>query len=262
MIDKGNWWAGVMADRRPRILLLAGTEEAVRLSQILEDWEDVSVLSSLAGRTRDPVRLNGEVITGGFGGQNGLEDFLKQRSITHIIDATHPFAAQITNSAIKASEAQEIDYLRLERPAWTEASADIWIRVRNVTEAASKLGAFRTVFLSIGRQELDGFRDVQGKRFLVRSIEPVAFTPSGSTVTFLQARGPFSLEAELGLLKDQQIDVLVSKNSGGTATYAKIEAARKLSLPVIMIERPKRPDCQTFGDIDSLLQAFRLGRRT
>lgn len=262
MIGKGVWSAGAMTDMPPRILLLAGTEEAVRLNRLLAESADVSLITSLAGRTRDPAKLTGDVITGGFGGQSGLDAFLRQQSITHVIDATHPFAAQITSSAIKAATSAAIDYLRLERRPWTATAEDNWIGAASVAKAAGKLEGFRNIFLSIGRQELSAFREVRGKQFLVRSIEPVAFDPAGSTVTFLQDRGPFSMDAERALMKEHRIELVVSKNSGGSATYAKIEAARNLGLPVLMIERPEQPACRTFEDIDSLLQALRLGRST
>ncbi|MCR9214500.1 MAG: cobalt-precorrin-6A reductase [Proteobacteria bacterium] len=246
----------------PRILLLGGTEEAVRLNHLLSERAELSVVTSLAGRTSAPTALNGEVITGGFGGQEGLETFLTEKSVDYIIDATHPFASQITNSAFMACQKLGINYLRLDRPPWPEKQDDIWIKARNVEEAADKHETYSRIFLSIGRQELTAFQQLSNKQFLVRSIEAVAFNPPASTVRFIQARGPFSLAAELELFKEYQIEVLVSKNSGGDATYAKIAAARELGLPVIMIERPEGPNCTTFQDVDGLFQAFLLGRNT
>ncbi len=261
MIVKVSSWGKAMAEV-PRVLMLGGTEEAVRLNHLLDERSDISVVTSLAGRTRDPTELKGEVMTGGFGGLEGLKNFLIDQSIVQVIDATHPFAAQITDTAFLVCKNLGIDYLRLERPPWKEVPGDLWIKVRDVKEAACSLDKFNRIFLSIGRQELPAFLPLQGKQFLIRSIEPVSFDPTGSTVRFIQARGPFSLPEELALLADHQIEVLVSKNSGGDATYAKISAAQEMRLPVIMIERPAGPDCKAYSDADSLFQAFLLGRST
>ena len=235
------------------ILLLGGTDEAVRLNSVLAGHSGVKLVTSLAGRTRNPAQLTGETVVGGFGGQQGLKDFILERQIDIMIDASHPFADRITQNAFAACGEAGIIYIRLQRPEWERQPEDNWISVASIEEAAKKLADYNRIFLTVGRQELAVFKRVAGKFFLVRSIEQADFNPPQSEVTFIQGRGPFSTEDEHSLLREERIDLLVSKNSGGKATYAKIEAARSLNLPVIMIERPAVPDCICFSEVEELL---------
>lgn len=250
---------GVMTEPK-RILLLAGTEEAVKINHALNGSKDIELTTSLAGRTTDPAHLQGRVITGGFGGAEGLSDFLAEKEITHLVDATHPFAAHMTRTAIEMSQRQKVEFFRYQRPAWEQQPRDHWIHAENVAAAASMLVGYRRIFLSIGRQELGAFGGATDKFFLVRSIEAVDFEPQGSSVEYIRARGPFLLEDEIRILTDHKIDLLVSKNSGGDATGAKIAAAQELQIPVLMIDRPAAPDCAIFETIDALVAAV-LGLR-
>lgn len=238
------------------ILLLGGTDDAVRLNQTLAGHPGAVLTTSLAGRTRKPAHLSGEIIVGGFGGEEGLRQFITVNHINLVIDASHPFADRITRNAFNACAAADIHFLRLQRPEWKHLPGDHWISVASVEEAAKKLNGFNRIFLSVGRQELAPFENCSNRYFLVRSIEKADFTPHESDVTFIQSRGPFLIEEEIRLLREQRIDLLVSKNSGGKATYAKIEAARALDIPVLMIERPALPDCVTYSEIDDLVAAI------
>lgn len=236
-----------------KILLLGGTDDAVRLNKTLVGNPGVELITSLAGRTRNPGHLSGNTTVGGFGGEEGLRQFITGNHINLVIDASHPFADKITRNAMNACVAADIPFVRLQRPEWKQQPGDRWVSVANVKGAARKLRNYNRIFLTVGRQELAPFEEISDKFFLVRSIEKAEFAPQKSEVSFIQGRGPFSVEDELNLLREKRIDLLVSKNSGGTATYAKIEAARRLDIPVVMIERPALPDCTRFSDVNALL---------
>jgi len=226
----------------PRLLILGGTSEASALAAACSGRGDLEVISSLAGRTSAPRSLAGEVRVGGFGGAAGLEQFLKERAIDRVIDASHPFAERIGRHAAAACRAAGVPRLRLLRPPWQPQAGDRWLEVADLAEAAERLpGLGRRAFLTVGHKDLDAFASLQGVWFLIRTIEP---PPAGAPLTqahWLQARGPFTLEAELELLRTHAIEVLVAKASGGEATYAKLEAARRLGLPVVMARRPPPP---------------------
>jgi precorrin-6A/cobalt-precorrin-6A reductase len=175
---------------------------------------------------------------GGFGGAEGLASYLREERITHLINATHPFAERISANAIAATAATSIPLMRLLRPAWIARHDDRWIAARHAAEAAElcrREGG--RVFLTLGSGELEAFADIHNVHFLVRMVDVPDTLPLGD-YRVIAARGPFLLQEELNLLKQHHIGLVVAKNSGGDATYAKIEAARRLGLPVIMIERP------------------------
>ena len=231
-----------MLEAKPRLLILGGTGEAAALAAAVAPLGHYQVISSLAGLTRRPAALRGEVRSGGFGGAAGLLDYLRAQRIARVVDATHPFAAAISGHAIRACGQAGVALLRLERPQWRAGEGDTWLEVADAAEAARELdGQFRRIFLTIGRKDLDYFRALGDIWFLVRMIEPPAAPLALPNHSLLLARGPFDTEAELGLLKAHGIEALVAKNSGGTATYAKLEAARRLGLPVLMIARPPVP---------------------
>ncbi|MCF8466358.1 MAG: cobalt-precorrin-6A reductase [Sneathiella sp.] len=246
-----------MTDRK-KILLVGGTQEGVKLNQLLSARPDIDLVTSLAGRTQNPVPLIGEKMVGGFGGVVGLKKFIRDRHIELVIDASHPFAGRMTQNAFTACKDTGIRYLRYQRPAWKEEARDRWVSAPSIEAAAGQLAGFNRIFLTIGRQELAPFERCSDKFFLIRSIENVDFAPSQSEVEFLRARGPFSMEEDFRLLTEYRIELLISKNSGGAATYAKIAAAREFGIPVLMIERPALPDCSVFSDMEELLRATRL----
>lgn len=233
-----------------RILILGGTGEARDLAQFLLAQPGLVIISSLAGRTEMPQLPMGQVRSGGFGGLSGLGDYLDQEKISAVIDATHPFATRITEHGIQACQAAQIPYLRLTRPPWEPYPEDNWILVRSHREAAQAIpGRGERIFLTIGRQELHYYRAVSGW-FLMRMIDPPALDSELPKGELRLQRGPFALTDELEILARYRINLVVSKNSGGVATYSKIIAARQLQLPVIMIQRPRLPPCPEVNTLD------------
>lgn len=235
---------------KKRLLILGGTGEAVQLAAKAAQIDEIEVITSLAGRTQKPIFPLGTVRVGGFGGEVGLIEYFQEQKIDFLIDATHPFAAQISFNAAAATAQSRLPHLILVRPAWQQIVGDNWIEVAS-NEAAAKMlpkTALR-VFLTIGRQELAAFAHLKSLWFLMRMIDPPtaeALVPKGR---LLLEKGPFSLEHERQLLKEYQIDVIVSKNSGGDATVAKIIAARELKIPVVMVQRPAIPDIEQVTDV-------------
>jgi len=225
-----------------RILILGGTAEARQLAARLAPRADVTVTLSLAGRTASPVAQPVPVRIGGFGGAEGLADYLAKESVNLLVDATHPYAAQISGNAARAAQITQTQLLAFHRPAWIAHAGDRWIEVAGVTDAVQALGAdSQRVFVTLGRKEIVPFAQAPQHHYLVRSVDPVDPPLAVPHATYLMARGPFSEADERGLLEQHAIDVIVSKNSGGTASYGKIAAARALRLPVVMLQRPELP---------------------
>jgi precorrin-6A/cobalt-precorrin-6A reductase len=234
-----------------QVLVLGGTGEARRLAGALVA-DGVDVLSSLAGRTAEPVLPDGPVRVGGFGGADGLADWLAEHRPGAVVDATHPFAAQITASAASAAARHDTPLLRLQRPGWTPVAGDTWRFVDSLTAAAEAVTAYRSVFLTTGRQGVRAFADLPG-RVLVRSVDPPD-EPLPAGTTLLLDRGPFSVADELALMRDHEVDVVVTKDSGGHLTEAKLTAARELGLPVVLVRRPPLPDgVETVGTVEEAL---------
>ncbi len=241
-----------MRTRSPRILILGGTSEASRLATILWD-RNLSVISSLAGRVIRPALPPGVVRIGGFGGIDGLTTYLEQEAIQVVIDVTHPFASRMSCNAEVACRTLNIPLISFERPPWKPHRDDHWLHVPDMRSAALLVDTnYSRVFLSIGRQELDVFSGCRQAWFLVRSIDkPENMMPPRSKL--ILERGPFNLDAERQLLRDESIDVVVSKNSGATATYPKIEAARELDIPIVMIDRPQKHSTPTLESLDDVM---------
>jgi precorrin-6A/cobalt-precorrin-6A reductase len=221
------------------VLILGGTGEARELAGaiVARFGERVDVLSSLAGRTRRPAAVAGRLRRGGFGGAGRLAAFLRKQRIDLLVDATHPFASRISAAADQASDAAGVTLLRLGREPWRPGPGDRWIDAVDAAAAARLLPAFgRRAFLTIGRRGLAAFAALPGMWFLVRTIETL--DPPSPAMTMITARGPFALGDELRLMERHRIDVLVTKASGGEATSAKLAAARRRKIPVVMIARP------------------------
>ncbi|PTR27530.1 precorrin-6A/cobalt-precorrin-6A reductase [Rhodococcus sp. OK519] len=233
-----------------RILVLGGTREARTLAARLDPEQDVEVISSLAGRVREPVLPVGRVRIGGFGGVEGLTTWLRDNDIDAVVDATHPFAARITANAADAADGTGVPLLVLRRAEWTSRPGDRWHTVPDLASAADAVaGLGERVFLTIGRQGVDAFAD-RPEWFLVRAIDPpdVGMPPRAE---LLLARGPFTVDDEIALLRRHRIDVVVSKNSGGALTEAKLDAARALGVPVVMVARAPIPaGVPTTSDLD------------
>ena len=221
-----------------RILILGGTIEAFELAVRLSNDARFAPIFSLAGRTAKPVLPPVAHRIGGFGGAQGLADWLRAESIDAIVDATHPFAARISANAAAAARQLGLPLLFLQRPPWRQEDGDNWTRVGDMAQAAAALGEQPArVFLGIGRQEVAAFKAAPQHVYLVRAIEPPDADSLPPQSEVLLQRGPFELAAERELLGAHGIDVVVSKNAGGGAAYAKIAAARQLGLRVVMVER-------------------------
>ena len=222
-----------------RILILGGTGEARELAGELIA-AGVDVLSSLAGRVQHPRLPAGPVRVGGFGGAAGLAAFLKAEQITAVVDATHPFAGTITANAAQAATQAGLPLLVLRRPEW-EADPS-WHQVPDITAAAAAVRAWpgESVFLTTGRRDLDAFAADDRHRFLVRAVDP----PDGPVpprMTLILDRGPYTIAGESALMREHGVGLLVTKNSGGPMTAAKLEAARDQGIAVIMVRRPELP---------------------
>lgn len=239
---------------RLHILLLAGTPEARTLAHALsERFPDVRLTASFAGAVSDIPDPGIPSRTGGFGGVEGLTAYLQKEQVTLIIDATHPFADRISRNVVQATEERNVPLIRFERPEWNPETGDRWDRASSVTEAAERLPAQARVFLAIGRKEIAAFTHRTDLFALVRMIEPPD-VPLPAHWHLELSRPGQSVEAEESLLREHRITHLVSKNSGGGRSHAKIEAARRLGLPVIMIDRPTPSDARTCGNFDEVLR--------
>ena len=220
-----------------KVLLLAGTAEARELAELAQCCSALDVIASLAGHTGEPRRLPCEVRTGGFGGIDGLARYLTDRAIDAVVDATHPFAANMPRHAIAAARAIGTPHTRLVRPPWSPSPGDRWIDAEDMAQAARlvrEVGVTR-VLLTIGRLDLAPFAGSDGIDFVIRSVEdpgPLPFRP----VATIQGRGPFTVADEAQLIADYGVELVVTKNAGGDA--AKLAAARSTSIPVVMVRRP------------------------
>lgn len=221
------------------MLVLGGTRDARELAARLACDPSLRAISSLAGRTAAPIVPAGEVRIGGFGGVDGLVAYLLREAITAVVDATHPFAARMSAHAISACALADVPLVTLERPAWVARSGDHFIDVPDVAQAArvaAEIG--RRIFVTVGRQELAHFAEIRNRFMLIRAIDApdARLLPPGAHVVL--ARGPFAYASELALCQRYAIDCIVAKNSGGDATAAKLDAARSLGIPIVMIARP------------------------
>ncbi|TCU13409.1 cobalt-precorrin-6A reductase [Rhizobium sullae] len=240
-----------------RGLILGGTTEARALAQALSKKAGFDILLSLAGRTEKPSNQPVPVRIGGFGGADGLASFLRDGGFDLLVDATHPFAARISANANGAARLCGIAALALRRPEWVQQPGDQWIATRNIQQAIAALGpGARRVFLATGRQEAHYAEAAAHHFYLVRSVDPVNPPLNIPNVEYILDRGPFDIDREIGLLASHRIDAVVAKNSGGAATYAKIEAARHLCIEVFMIARAPAPAMRAVETIEEALRAI------
>ncbi|MFG2196631.1 cobalt-precorrin-6A reductase [Streptomyces sp. NPDC048639] len=230
------------------VLVLGGTTEARRLAETLDGrtadgpHSGLRVTTSLAGRVARPVLPPGQVRIGGFGGADGLAQWLHEHRVDALIDATHPFAGTISFHAASAAADAHVPLLALRRPGWVPGDGDLWHPAGSLAESAALLPSLgRRVFLTTGRMGLAAFADLDALWFLVRSVDaPEAPHPAAMEV--LLDRGPFTLDGERELLRRHRIDVLVTKDSGGEATAPKLAAAREAGVPVVVVRRPPVPE--------------------
>jgi precorrin-6A/cobalt-precorrin-6A reductase len=237
------------------VLILGGTAEARELAAVLAVREGVRVTSSLAGRVARPGAVDGEVRVGGFGGAEGLAAWLREHRVDAVVDATHPFAETITRNAARAAAATGVPLVVLRRPGWRPGPGDRWHAVDSLAAAAELLPRLgRRVFLTTGRLGLAAFAHLDELHFLVRSVEPPE-PPMPPDTRVVLARGPFTEADETELLRTHRVDVLVTKDSGGAATAAKLSAARRLGLPVVVVRRPPLPPRLTaLPDVTAVLE--------
>lgn len=236
-----------------RVLLLGGTTEASRLAQALAEG-GVNGVFSYAGRTETPVAQPLPTRVGGFGGAQGLRDYLQREAITHVIDATHPFAAQMSRHAVQACAELALPLLALERPAWQAQAGDRWQHVPDLAAAVAALPASAArVFLAIGRQHVQPFLADERHWYLLRLVDPGWVLPDTRGTVGLD-RGPFTLANDLALLQRHGITHVVAKNAGGQGAQAKLAAARQLDCPVILIDRPQLPPRPTVDTVAQALQ--------
>lgn len=226
----------------PRVLLLGGTSEASELARALAAAK-VAAVFSYAGHTAQPLPQPLPTRVGGFGGVAGLCEYLRSQRITHVIDATHPFAAQMSWHAAQACAATGVALLALQRPAWTRQARDRWQSVPDIPAAVAALPREPArIFLAIGRQHIQPFLEAGPHHWwLLRVVDAGPTLPARQGVVVV-ARGPFTPEGDWALMRDHGITHLIAKNAGGQGGYAKLEAARRLGCTVIMIERPPQPD--------------------
>lgn len=236
------------------VLVLGGTGEARALAAALDGTGDTRVISTLAGRISDPRLPVGEVRVGGFGGADGLASYIEQERVDAVIDATHPFAERMSWSAFEACARTGTRLLRLERPPFRRDPAIDWREVGSLAAAAALLpAAGRRVFLTTGRQGLAAFAAVSDAFFLIRCVDAPDPEALPRDRTVLLDRGPFTLEGERELIDRHALDVLITKDSGGEMTQAKLAAAGERGLPVIVVARPSRPAAQAVQTVQEAL---------
>lgn len=241
-----------MADT-PHILLLAGTFEARNLAQLLKEaLPEARIIASFAGAVSSLPDLGVETRVGGFGGAEGLAAFLETNAVDLVIDATHPFAAQMSTNAVKACGMTETPIIRLERPPWREEDGDHWMGFADLNAAAEAIPAGARAFLAVGRKDIGCFTHRTDVFALARMIERPD-TPLPQHWQLHLDRPSSNIEDETALLEEHGIDHLVAKNSGGPRASAKLVAARRLGVPVLMIDRPELPPAPVATTIDEVL---------
>lgn len=220
-----------------KLLILGGTREAAKLASELNASGEWDVITSLAGRTKEPQPIAGKTRIGGFGGAEGLASYLRQEGISKVIDATHPFASTISANAVKACEAANVPLEVHTRKPWEKQQGDNWIEVQSLEEAANALPKGARVFLALGRQYLDAFKPRTDCHFIIRMVDEPEKPLDFQSYEIIAAKPSENSEEEAALFRDRQVTHLVCRNSGGDGAYAKIVAARNMRLPVIMIEQ-------------------------
>lgn len=251
---KGNVARKGGMDSPMKILILGGTAEARQLAERLVALGH-DVTTSLAGRTSRPIRPAGALRMGGFGGVAGLAAYLRAHNIGRLVDATHPFAGLISRNAVAAAQEAGIPLLRYMRPAWEQPPGADWLTVETAHEAASVLPPEAHVLLTTGHAGLAAFMQRDDCHFTVRLIEPPE-TALPAFATLLLQRPPYGLADEIELMQRERIDHLVSKNSGGEQTAAKLEAARQLGIKIIMIARPAYGPALEVSSVDAAIEAL------
>jgi len=236
-----------------RALILGGTGDANRLADTVArlGW---NAIYSFAGRTEAPVTQSLPTRSGGFGGASGLAAYIRQQNITHVVDATHPFAVRMSRNAVAACAETGTALIALERAPWTKIAGDVWIEVPDEAAAAVALPDQRArVFLAIGRQHLAAFSAKPQHAYILRFVDASDGALPLPDASVVVSRGPFTLAGDLALMRSRGIEWIVARNSGGSGARAKIDAARELGLPVVMIARPDLPERPRAERIEDVL---------
>ena len=235
------------------LLILGGTSEASALARACAE-RGLPAVFSYAGRVERPNKQPVPIRTGGFGGPEGLAAYLRDNKITHLIDATHPFAAQISRNAIAAARIAEVPLIAFVRPPWKAQAGDDWREVADHEAAVAALaGPARRVMLALGRKHMAAFAAQPQHFYLLRIVDPLDGPAPLPNCEVLVSRGPFTAQDDEALLKDHAIDLIVARNAGGAGAQSKIIAARKLGLPVILIARPEIPPRPQAGSLQEVL---------
>ncbi|MGV6396577.1 cobalt-precorrin-6A reductase [Pseudomonas caspiana] len=238
-----------------RLLLLGGVTDALAIARTLGPQH----IYSLAGVGRVPTDLTCQVRVGGYGGAQGLAQFMTEQDIDLLVDATHPYAAQISHNAARAAELAQVPCWALRRPAWQAGPNDDWRDVADWRELIEALKPFKRPLFTLGREPLQHLDEIPAQQFwTLRALEnTLRDLPQHERCEVIGARGPFLLEDERALFEQRAIDVLISKNSGGDATEAKLEVARELRVPVLILKRPALPKVdREFDSRQALLEAL------
>jgi precorrin-6A/cobalt-precorrin-6A reductase len=237
-----------------RLLILGGTAEARNLAGRLAGRSDLDVTLSLAGRTASPATQPVPVRSGGFGGVAGLADYIEKQRVDALIDATHPYAIVISANAAAAARRANVPFVALRRPPWIAVAGDRWTEVSNVRDAVRTFGQVaQRVFVTLGRNELAPFEGAPQHYYLIRSVDPVDPPLALPHASYVTGRGPFGEADDRALMAAHRIEVVIAKNSGGTATYGKIAAARALGIGVIILRRPPAPDGPAVGTVEEAI---------
>ncbi|MBD8708116.1 MULTISPECIES: cobalt-precorrin-6A reductase [unclassified Pseudomonas] len=235
-----------------RVLLLGGVTDALAIARTLGPQH----IYSLAGVGRVPTDLRCEVRVGGFGGVDGLANFVQQTGIDLILDATHPYAAQMSQNAVMAAKLTGVPCWALRRPAWQPGPDDDWREVADWAELIAALAPFQRPLFTLGREPLQHLHEIPAHQFW--TLRALDIYPGNERCEVIGARGPFRLEDERELFETRNIDVLISKNSGSTATEPKLEVARERGMPVLVLKRPVLPEAdQAFWSVGEVLDALR-----
>ena len=242
----------MVSDMDANLLVLGGTTEASALAQALAN-RDVQATFSYAGRVDQPRAQPIPHRVGGFGGVDGLVAYLRDHNISHVIDATHPFAAQMSWNAVHACRAANVALLALQRPEWRAGNGDNWRHVPDIAGAVTALdGPAQRVMLALGRMHMAEFAAQPQHHYVLRLVDAPKQTPGLPLHTVVVARGPFTVEADTALFQKHGVEIVVCKNAGGSGAEAKLHAARALGLPVVMIDRPELPGRETVATVDAV----------
>jgi len=238
----------------PNVLIIGGTAEANKIAYHFINNEKYNIIISLAGRTINPKIITPNTRIGGFGGSEGLENFIHTKKIELIVDASHPYATNISRNAIETSKRLRIPIISYIRREWKRSPLDNWIDAKSFEDAIKYLPKISRTFLSLGKQNLDLFSNLKKHWFLIRTIDKIQLDTFKASHRYIYGKGPFTILDELLIMKNNRIDYIITRNSGGDDTYAKMLAARYLKKRVIVIRRPKIVSDNNFYNTKSIVQ--------